>query len=732
MRYTMLEKDLFTYRFIQGGKELYEFDRANTPSPHIRTVQRYLSKSAECSTEGKLMIRELKEYLERNRYPLAICWSEDATRITGGIEYNLNEDKLSGLVAPIGTNGMPIMNLFKCSSPRKVLADIQDNPIGRNVQLCMAQPICMDAAPFCILYYCTNNKFSTSDVLNKWNFVQAEMDKEDIKVVCIATDGDSRFIGAMLKKMKLPNHTDNPFSAWFVSNTNNDSLCVQDPTHLANKFRTRLVNQTKQLILGRLQVSKIHLEELVRDVSKDQHGLAEGDLSDKDKMKFRPVEKITSEQVMSSLDQHIPLSNGTVAYLKNISCIISSYMDPSLSPAQRIFNVWKALFLIRCWRNWCISKHNNIQNCITTNAYWGLEINAHTLINFVVLCRTKNLEFTITLLQSQTCEGIFRDARSLFTSTESTIVNFTMQGFEARLNKIQTKRDIMARQRHNLAFPRLKATSIFPRKEVLPGDIEISAVVEQAKQAALEIALELGFDFDDISFEESIVLRQPKPKPTLECGNFEFVTIPEELITDGKDDIYESAELFSNIGETLNLKDSSNFKHVFRIRNRKNKIVHVKKRTFIWMLTSGLQKCSTDRLYRFRDSGLEAAAINGVRDSNAVYTDITVGVFVLLKIKKRFAVCKVYGFKYLKGKNCSCSLSTMPVKVPEGARSRGVELLGSFFDIVPCDEDYNLDLISNTKTENIECYVSHLMKPSIYSSILHYAGVTVSYIQNLN
>ncbi|XP_058828569.1 uncharacterized protein LOC131688380 [Topomyia yanbarensis] len=286
------------------------------------------------------MIKELKEYMERNRYPLAICWSEDATRITGGIEYNLNEDKLSGLVAPIGTNGMPIMNLFKCSSPRKVLANIQDKPIGRNVQLCMAQPICMDAAPFCILYYCTNNKFSTTDVLNKWNFVQAEMDKEDIKVVCMATDGDSRFIGAMLKKMKLPNHNDNPFGAWFVSNTNNDSLCVQDPTHLANKFRTRLVNQTKQLILGRFQVSKIHLEELMRDVSKDQHGLAEGDLSDKDKMKFRPVEKITSEQVMSSLDQHIPLSNGTVAHLKIISCIISSYMDPSLSPSQRIFNVW--------------------------------------------------------------------------------------------------------------------------------------------------------------------------------------------------------------------------------------------------------------------------------------------------------------------------------------------------------------------------------------------------------
>lgn len=196
------------------------------------------------------MVSELKAYLLNNGYPLAVCYSEDATRISGGVEYKYSGDQLTGLVAPLNENGMPTRDLFGCTSPSKVISDIQNHPIGRNVELAMARPILHNAAPFCILYYCTDNKFSSADVSKKWDYIQAEMNRQGIKIVCKATDGDTRFIRTMLKQMDLPSEQKNPFGEWFVSNTNMDQICIQDPTHLANKFRTRLMKADQQLILG--------------------------------------------------------------------------------------------------------------------------------------------------------------------------------------------------------------------------------------------------------------------------------------------------------------------------------------------------------------------------------------------------------------------------------------------------------------------------------------------------
>lgn len=196
------------------------------------------------------MVSELKQYLQRNGYPMDICWSEDATRISGGVEYKFNSDELTGLVAPLNKYGMPQTNAFKCSSPSMVINHLKKNPIGRNVQLCMALPLASNAAPFCVQYFCTDNKFSSSDVNRKWSFIKEEFHKAGIRIVCKATDGDSRFIGTMLKKMQLPLEKDNIFGNWFTAGLDLEEICVQDPTHLANKFRIRLMKQDKQMILG--------------------------------------------------------------------------------------------------------------------------------------------------------------------------------------------------------------------------------------------------------------------------------------------------------------------------------------------------------------------------------------------------------------------------------------------------------------------------------------------------
>lgn len=404
----------------------------------------------------------------------------------------------------------------------------------------------------------------------------------------------------------------------------------------------------------------------------------------------------------------------------NFTLLISDKISNRFDPIYN-HNFRYALFMIRCWRNWSIAKFNTIQQCVTTNTYWGLEINAHALILYVVLCRDCAVHFDITKLQSQTCEGIFRDARA-FTSTESTVVNFTIQGFESRLNKIQTKRDIMHRE-NQINFPRFHSSA--PAKRILlPDNFNISSTVEQAKHSAFVSLRNLGLSESEISFEQSIVLKKPKDKPSYECGNFEFVSIPE---VSTNENIYDATELFPNVSDELKLKNSANCKHVFKIRNRSNKIVYVKKKTFIWMLTSGQQKCSSDRIHRFRDtSTCDTTDDRKIRYVNQILEDVSIGEYILLKTNSQLMICKLYGFKFLNGE--SCSLQTVPVHVPRNVRPKGVALLGSLFILNDCSGDFILELTDNFQPVDIQCYRSHLVKPLTKSSALFYCQSTIDYI----
>lgn len=198
------------------------------------------------------MVKDLKAYLLANGYPLVVCWSEDATRITGGIEYKPSTDQITGLVAPLDeTTGLPNCNM-ECSSPQAVLDLLRKHSIGRNVQLAMVQPMLQGASPFCVNYYCTDNRFSTEDVTKKWEHADFVFRQEGIEIACKSTDGDSRFIRSMINKMQLPTVTPNRFGEWFVAIDCLDAIFVQDPTHLANKFRTRLMNPAKDLVIGNI------------------------------------------------------------------------------------------------------------------------------------------------------------------------------------------------------------------------------------------------------------------------------------------------------------------------------------------------------------------------------------------------------------------------------------------------------------------------------------------------
>lgn len=250
-RYTEKEKDFFTFKYVQGGKAAYEFDHENSFSPSIRTCQRHLNRLNRGIEPDCLRLQDFLKFLETNNLPKVFVLSEDATRITGGIGYDTRRDQVYGLVSPIGPDGMPMKSFFPASSPMKVIEYIQKYPIGRNLYVTMAQPLKHGAASFCIMFSCSDNKFLSDDVLRRWNHTEQQCSNAGLNLICRASDGDPRLISAMLRKMSLPCGDQNPFGPWYVAKFSVENICIQDPIHLINKMRTRLMKTGKRLILGK-------------------------------------------------------------------------------------------------------------------------------------------------------------------------------------------------------------------------------------------------------------------------------------------------------------------------------------------------------------------------------------------------------------------------------------------------------------------------------------------------
>ena len=103
-------------------------------------------------------------------------------------------------------------------------------------------------------------------------------------------------------------------------------------------------------------------------------------------------------------------------------------------------------------------RKHEINKCfITRPAYISIELNAHNLLYLVLLVKQNHLPkqtiINIHLFNSQRCESLFRDTRSL-SSTFSTNINFTVKTFIGRAQKLsilnQMKHD---HSRNDLSFP---------------------------------------------------------------------------------------------------------------------------------------------------------------------------------------------------------------------------------------------------------------------------------------
>lgn len=270
----------------------------------------------------------------------------------------------------------------------------------------MAKPLSEGIPAFCLACLGTDNKFTAELVLKRWDYMYSECKKRGIKVVSFGADGDSRELKAMqvstqllsssralisslavscnLQKLAIPSE----WSSWFAVRKPTAIAYVQDTVHIAVKLKSRLIKPSIVLPLGKYLAGVHHLRLVQRTFSKEEYELRERDIDHKDKQNFDAVLHLTSKSVLTLLSQ-IPDAKGTSAYLEVIQCIVDSFLDRKLPALTRVEKAWFAVFFMRYWRQWLLlNSHYALGNNFSSlNAYMCVELNAHSLITFLLTVR---------------------------------------------------------------------------------------------------------------------------------------------------------------------------------------------------------------------------------------------------------------------------------------------------------------------------------------------------------
>lgn len=180
-----------TYMYVTGGKQNYEVLQANLinsmPSPSL--IIKHISKVRDPIEEGVLRFDELQEYLDQNNLPTVVFISEDGTRIISRVVYDSKTNRIVGLVGELDRNGLPDTSPFMALNEETVKNMFAKYPQAKIAYVIMAQPLRDGASAFCLGLFGTDNKFDSSAVLRRWNYIEAGLERAGIIVLGFSSDG---------------------------------------------------------------------------------------------------------------------------------------------------------------------------------------------------------------------------------------------------------------------------------------------------------------------------------------------------------------------------------------------------------------------------------------------------------------------------------------------------------------------------------------------------------------
>lgn len=436
-----------------------------------------------------------------------------------------------------------------------------------------------------------------------------------INSIGVSSDGDPRLLSSMRSRVQF-SLVELSEAELEICNAATQWIYTQDTMHIGTKIRNRLLKDKVVLPMGNKFVSISHLKTLLENVSKDVHRLVRSDICPKDRQNFSSLEKIIDKRVIEALENHVSDSQATVMFLRLTASITSSYLDEQITPTERIFRIWYAVYFLRAWRKFIKSKENNYRLCdnfISPNAYQCVEINAHAIVYAILKLRNGNKAhlFQPNLFSSQPCESTFRQMRALGTPN-FTKINFSLYELLHSISRVELMYAIKNSNQAKIIFrEKGNRSKVFE----LPNNIEIIKTIKMAKIKALEDAKKIGMNFRlaDLALCELKNLKEDD-NDTL-ASEDEMSNGSSEEDGDSSDDYSEhSSELDTDEDDTKDeeiLEEDDNHvvsiptnkathsKHV-QITTESGGIQEIRKSRLIWLLTKDRKKLSSDRLQRVR------------------------------------------------------------------------------------------------------------------------------------
>lgn len=286
-------------------------------------------------------------------------------------------------------------------------------------------------------------------------------------------------------------------------------------------------------------------------------------------------------------------------------------MDRNLSPTERVEKLWRSLFLVRIWKNYILNHpiYTLKDNFISNYFFICMELNAHAMVKILLYLKENKLtEFFIPhLMCSQPCEEFYRKLRSL-TSTNSTVVNFSMKEVLGRIARIQLLSEISNDYEPHFAFPKPLKPSHVPGKPFpecqFPDESQIIEIIQKCKKESIEKAVKLGLIKSNQKSQGNICVCsvQPWQKQVRKENN----TLNDSHFTDRLSDIEErifdiEIKLLSTTLKNYAAKFANNavpersaYVEVFGGDRR----LIFRKTSVCWLFGKDKQKCSSDRRFR--------------------------------------------------------------------------------------------------------------------------------------
>ncbi|CAF4993608.1 unnamed protein product [Rotaria sp. Silwood1] len=510
---------------ILGGRNCYEFLRLNLPGalPHVSNVELLMKNQDVRIVECNFRFDLLRDYTQSNNCNYVFS-AEDSTGSICRVEYDAHSNSFIGFSTPL-VHGVPKPNFFQTERFDELKSWFDNFDKSKFINLHMIQSIKPFVPPLILSTYGSNNKATSTDVLKRWLYIYNKSLAQGVRVIGFSTDGDSRYLRAMRLCSRffaeLPNLTlfknHDEFSiniprqwSWFFMKEQQILLFMQDPIHVATKFRNRLLSQVASMKMGKYLIDKEHIVYLIESYSKIEHNLIKCDINIKDRQNFPSCRRISSVNVLNLLNNEN--FKGTYVYLSLLRSIIIGFIEKSSTIEERLYHIWTVVFTCRLWWSWIhywtIKNSRNDDNSalvkqlksnsfITKPTFWCSEINAHTFLYIILLVIKNKLPvdaLNTYLFNSQTCENTFRIARAL-SGPYSSITNFTVKSFINRCEKISIINSIKTHSGHighyQFKFPQhhkhdkeVHVYSVNPLKQINLTEFDIEKIIQKAFESA--------------------------------------------------------------------------------------------------------------------------------------------------------------------------------------------------------------------------------------------------------